>query len=192
MILLSAQQTVLQAEQTEILTAGAVNVFQCQFAFSPEWDNLQKTAVFMAGSTSVSIALNSENECAVPWEALQYAGRTLFAGVYGTYNDEVVLPTIWASLGVIQAAASPAASTQPPTPTVYEQLLAEIGNLEDLSTVAKDSLVAAINEIYQSGGGSGGGGNVYSPDITQILVMDQVEYDSLLSKSPTTLYLIRG
>lgn len=42
--------------------------------------------------------------------------------------------------------------------TQYEQLLAKIGNMDELTTADKNTLVAAINEAAQSGGGSGGGG----------------------------------
>ena len=104
----------------------------------------------------------------------------------------MVLPTIWTSLGTIQEGANPGKDTQPPTPSVYEQILAEIGNLDNLATSEKDSLVSAINELYYSGGGGGGTGNVSSPDINQILVMDRSEYDTLPSKDKKTLYLIRG
>lgn len=76
-----------------------------------------------------------------------------------------------------------------PTPSVYEKLLAEIGNLEDLKTADRNSLVAAINEIV---GTSGGGGNVSSAQINTIEVLDQSAYDALESKNPSTLYLIRG
>ena len=40
--------------------------------------------------------------------------------------------------------------------------------------------------------GGSGSGNVSSPDISVIRVMDRQEYEELPTKSPTTLYLIRG
>lgn len=112
----------------------------------------------------------------------------LYAGVYGTKDGTLVLPTIWASLGVIQRGTSPGQDTRPPTPTVYEQLLSEIGNLNELNTEAKNSLVSAINELWESGGGGG----ISSPDISTIRVMDLADYDALETKDGRTLYLIRG
>ena len=47
----------------------------------------------------------------------------------------------------------PANPSQPPSPTEYEQLLSMIGDTAALKTTDKSSLVAAINEIYQAGGG---------------------------------------
>ena len=192
MIKLTASKSCLTASRQELLVEGAVNVNIVQFAFSSDWDGLTKTAVFQAGSYKYSVLLDESNEAPIPWEVLQNPRRTLYAGVYGTNGESLVLPTIWASLGTIQEGANPGQDTQPPTPSVYEQILAEIGNLDNLATSAKDSLVSAINELYYSGGGGGGTGNVSSPDINQILVMDRSEYDTLPSKDKKTLYLIRG
>ena len=192
MIILTASKSRLTASSQELLVEGAVNVNIVQFVFSSDWDGLTKTAVFQAGSYKYSVLLDGSNEVPIPWEALQNPRRTLYAGVYGTNGESLVLPTIWASLGTIQEGANPGQDTQPPTPSVYEQILAEIGNLDNLATSEKDSLVSAINELYYSGGGGGGTGNVSSPDINQILVMDRSEYDTLPSKDKKTLYLIRG
>ena len=76
-------------------------------------------------------------------------------GVYGTTSETLVLPTVWGNAGLIQPGASPAEASQPPSPSVYQQLLTNIGDLENLDTNDKSSLVAAINEIYQAGGGGG-------------------------------------
>jgi len=193
MIILTASKSCLTASRRELLVEGAVNVNIVQFVFSSDWDGLTKTAVFQAGSYKYSVLLDESNETPIPWEVLQNPRRTLYAGVYGTVGEDLVLPTIWAPLGTIQEGASPGQDTQPPTPTVYEQLLSDIGNLDELDTNSKDSLVAAINELYATGGGGGGGsGNVASPDINMIRVMDRGDYDDLISKDPKTLYLLRG
>lgn len=188
MFSLSATKVTLTVTQTETITSGAVNVFFCQFTFDENWDGLDRTAIFVAGSVSVSLLLDSTNSCAIPWEVLQYANRTLMVGVYGTTGETLVLPTIWASLGTIQPGAVLSPSAQDPTPTVYQQILNTMGDLSALETSNKSSLVAAINEIYESGGGGG----ISSPNITQILVMSQADYNALETKSPTTLYLITG
>lgn len=192
MFSLFAKKNVLAVNQREVVTSGSVNVYEVQFQFDSEWDGLEKTAVFRAGDCTVSTLLDETETCIIPWEVFQDAKRTLYAGVYGTKNGNTVLPTIWAPLGEIRQGCEPGESTQPSTPSVYEQILAEIGNLDNLATSAKDSLVSAINELYYSGGGGGGTGNVSSPDINQILVMDRSEYDTLPSKDKKTLYLIRG
>ena len=179
----------------ELVTSGSVNVYTVRYIFDAAWDGLERIAVFRAGDKKVSTLLDESNTCTIPWEVLQEKGRWLYAGVYGTLGGDVVLPTIWAMLGEIKEGASPGESAQPPTPGLYEQILGEIGDLDELNTTAKDSLVSAINELYSTGGGGSGGGgdgNVSSQEINTIKVLDQSEYDALSKKSATTLYFIRG
>lgn len=196
MFCLFARKVVLEVSETEVVTSGSVNVYQCQFHFDNSWVGLEKTAVFQAGEESVSIILDEAGSCTIPWEVLQSAGRALYAGVYGTKNGNVVLPTIWARLGTIKKGVGPTESGQPPTPSLYEQILAQIGNLDELSTESKDSLVSAINEIYATGGGGGGGsggtGNVFSPDIDTIRVLTLAEYQQIESPDERTEYHILG
>lgn len=163
-----AKKVVLELNQKEVVTSGSVNVYQCQFQFDNAWEGLEKTAVFCAGEETISTLLDETGLCIIPWEVLQDARRTLYAGVYGTKNGDVVLPTIWASCGEIKEGVNPGTSTQPPTPSVYDQILGNIGNLEDLQTTDKSSLVDAINEVYETGGGGGGSckdGGYYVPSV---------------------------
>lgn len=47
-----------------------------------------------------------------------------------------------------------------PSKRWFDAIQAQIGNLDDLTTKAKENLVAAINEAARSGGGSGGAGTI--------------------------------
>lgn len=190
MFKLFAKKNVLEILQKEMVTSGSVNVYPVQFVFDNEWNGLQRTAVFWAGNYRVSVLLDSTGMCTIPWEVMQTKGQYLYAGVYGTKDGEIVLPTMSANLGQIYQGTEPGESAQPPTPSVYEQLLADIGNLDELDTQTKASLVAAINEVYATGGG--GGGNVSSPEISTIRVMDQADYADLDNPDENTLYLLRG
>lgn len=185
---LGAQKSCLSVTSCEPLVSGAVEIYTAKFSFSADWTDLERTAVFSAGGVKISVLLGADNTCMIPWEVLAKPRVELHAGVYGTKDGTLVLPTIWASLGVIQRGTSPGQDTRPPTPTVYEQLLSEIGNLNELNTEAKNSLVSAINELWESGGGGG----ISSPDISTIRVMDLADYDALETKDGRTLYLIRG
>lgn len=120
------------------MTSGSVNVYLVQFAFSADWDELDKTAVFRAGDTKISVVLDATNRCQIPWEVLENRGRPLEAGVYGTKNGTVVLPTIWATLGTIKEGASPGENTQPPTPDVYSQILAAASKAEEIAQSVRD------------------------------------------------------
>ena len=124
MIICQVSKAAITVAQSVLLTSGMVQAVQVRFCFSPEWEGLTRTAVFRAGQVSVSCLLDEQNCCTVPWECLQTAGTHLMVGVYGTRAQEVVLPTVECSLGLICTGAQPAENTpQEPTPTLVQQLL---------------------------------------------------------------------
>ena len=123
MILLSATKAELSVAESETITSGAQRVFVCTFALSADWDGLDRTAVFRAGTQSVSVLLDGENTAVIPWEVLQTPGITLHIGLYGSGPDGLVLPTIWAEAGMIRYGAYPGGDALPPTPGAYDQLV---------------------------------------------------------------------
>lgn len=124
MIICHVSKAAITVAQSVLLTSGMVQAVQVRFCFSPEWEGLTRTAVFCAGPVSVSCLLDEENCCTVPWECLQTAGTHLMVGVYGTRAQEVVLPTVECSLGLICTGVQPTENTpQEPTPTLVQQLL---------------------------------------------------------------------
>ena len=117
------------------------------------WDGLTKTIVFRSAVTKD--VLDSGSEVTIPAEVVSRAGVNLYMGVYGVdAANNVVIPTIWTELGLVHGAAAPSgdASTDQSLP-VWAQIQAAIGNLDELDTDAKSSLVAAINEALTKGGG---------------------------------------
>lgn len=123
MLILHANKNMLTLRKREPMTSGSVNAYEVRFEFSPDWDGLTRTVVFKAGSESRSILLDESGECVIPWEVLTTPNVALRAGVYGTQGGELVLPTVWENLGVIQEGTEPGESSQPPTPGVYEQIV---------------------------------------------------------------------
>lgn len=117
------------------------------------WDGLQKTVVFRSSVTKDVLVTGSE--VVIPAEVVSRAGVNLYMGVYGVdATNNVVIPTIWAELGLVQGAAAPSGDTSiDPTLPVWAQIQGMIGNLDDLDTDAKSSLVAAVNEALTKGGG---------------------------------------
>ena len=146
------------ASPPELLTAGMAKAVTVEFEFTEDWDGLTKTAVFTNGKTTVDVLQSrwQGNTVTVPAEVLTTAGRYVRVGVYGSNADGVALPTIWADLGKVRPGAEPSgdASTDPSLP-VWAQLQELIGDLDDLTTKAKDNLVAAINEAAKTGSGGG-------------------------------------
>lgn len=149
------------ASPPELLTAGMAKAVTVEFEFTEDWDGLAKTAVFTNGTVTVDVLQSNwqGNTVTIPAEVLTTAGRYVRVGVYGSNADGVALPTIWADLGKVRPGAEPSgdASTDPALP-VWAQLQALIGDLDDLTTKAKDNLVAAINEAAKTG--SGGSGSI--------------------------------
>ncbi len=126
MIVCQVTGAAITPTETELLTSGMVRAVPVRFCFSPEWDSLDRTAVFTAGSVSISCLLGAENECFIPWECLRVAGTHLRVGVYGTRAQEVVLPTMSCSLGLVCTGAQPAENTpEEPTATLVQTLLTE-------------------------------------------------------------------
>ena len=126
MFQLSAEKTRLALLEREDVTSGSVNVYEVRFSFSEEWYGLEKTAVFRAGDKSASVMLDDTGEvgCTLPWEVLTVPGLRLEAGVYGTRGTEVVLPTVWAALGMVWEGTEPGEPpAPPPTPELWEQQL---------------------------------------------------------------------
>ena len=144
----------IEVVETAMLVAGTVNVYTARFAFDESWDGLQRTAVFASSDNSNSITreqLLEDDACTVPWEVL-VAGNRMRVGVYGTKADGTRLPTIWTERRLyINPGAGPTKEAADPSPTLVEQLLARIGDPANLKTEDKSSLVAAINEIKETG-----------------------------------------
>ncbi len=132
----------------EIITSGAHYAFYVQFDFDESWNGLTKIAQFRAGETLKSWILPEDHICTIPWEVLITPELQLEIGVCGMDGEEVILPTIWVNAGLIHEGAAGGEESLLPTPSLYEQLLKMIGNLEELETEDKSSLVAANNELY--------------------------------------------
>ena len=128
------------------------------FRFGAGWENVTaRTAVF-EGSGVTRDCLIENGEAVIPHECLTVPGGVLRCGVYGVEGDKKT-PTVYAELGQIERGADPSGDTSTdPTLAVWAQILAKMGSLDDLTTEAKNTLVAAINEAAQTGGGGGDGG----------------------------------
>ena len=141
--------------QSEPLTSGMVGQ-TVEFEYSADFDGLTLTAVFTNGKTTVDV-LNPGNQCVIPHEVLDTVGALVKVGIYAVKGDELVIPTIYAHIGVVLNGADPSGDVSiDPTLPVWAQIQGIIGDLTDLNTEAKNNLVAAINEAAQSGGGGGG------------------------------------
>ena len=141
------------AYEKKTIRAGMVGV-TVSFAFDEYWVGLNKIAVYRCGGVVRDEYLEGDTGT-IPAEVLTKSGFDLEVGVYGTDAEkQIAIPTCWANLGVVRPGADPsgdpAADLSLP---IWAQILAKLGNLADLSTEAKENLVAAINEALTKGGG---------------------------------------
>lgn len=104
------------------------------FAFEdPLWDTLTKTAVFR-GCVTRDVLIDGST-VRIPAEAVAQRAPRLMVGVYGTDADNnVVIPTLWCSLGSIRDAADPSGDpgTDPDLP-IWAQLQERVEDLEENS-----------------------------------------------------------
>lgn len=188
---LYADKTKLTLRQREPVTSGSVNVYQARFTFSPDWDGLTKTAVFRASEESRSILLDETGTCEIPWEVLKKFGVSLYAGVYGTKGEDVVLPTVWTKLAVILAGASPQDDNPPPTPELWEQELAKkgdaLGYTEDgeLGLYSGEKLLSSVP--IEGGGGGGQDGTTFIPSVSEAGVISWTNDGGLPNPDPVNI-----
>ena len=124
MILCQVPGAAITVAQNELLTTGMVQAVPVRFCFSSQWAALDRTAVFTAGTVSVSCLLGEDNQCFIPWECLTRAGEYLRVGVYGTRGEKMVLPTVSCLLGPICTGTQPEENTPTEaTPTLVQSLL---------------------------------------------------------------------
>lgn len=152
---------------SDVLTAGMVGR-QVLLEFSEDWDELTKTLVFSNGELSRNVVFNG-NPVTIPSEVLAQPLQTLTVGAIGLgEGGSVVIPTIRVAGPVIRPGVAPATDpgTDPELP-VWQQILARMGNPEELLTFHKETLVEAINELAMRPSGSGGSKVYYIPRVSE-------------------------
>lgn len=151
---------VLAVSDRPVIASGGVEVDRVMFTFCKKWDGYVKTAVFYRTASEVyHVMLDEENTCVIPKEVLKSSGL-LHIGVFGV-KDGMTRPSSVLTYRVEVGAITEATVVPDPTPDIYTQILSVMGDLANLKTMDKSSLVAAINEIYNSGGGGSGGGMAF-------------------------------
>ena len=150
-IIVQAQKASCRKSSGERITTGMVGK-KVTFDFSAEWDGLVKTAVFEGSGVKKDVTLSGDT-AVIPHECLTAPGGMLRVGVFGT-DGTIQTPTVYTDIGQIEQGADPSGDTSAdPTLPIWAQLQAMMGSLDNLTTTARDNLVAAINEAAKSGGG---------------------------------------
>ena len=140
--------------RTPIVVADSINYLTAKFTFDPDWAGRAITAYFVCGDKAITAKL-TDGEITAAQGVNLTAGRweLKLSGIKA--DSRVTTGPVWFDVLPVGAADGELPDI---SLTQYEQLLAKIGDMDELTTANKNTLVAAINEAAQSGGGSGGGG----------------------------------
>ena len=138
--------------RTPLIVADSINYITARFAFDKDWDGRSITAFFVQKNTVIT-ALVQNNEITAE-QGINLTAGTWEVKLTGVKGDSRI------TAGPVKITALPFGSTEGGelpdiSPTQYEALLGMIGDLSDLTTVAKETLVAAINEAATTGTGGG-------------------------------------
>lgn len=144
---LTAEYLPLAAESVQYLTAKVI----CE---TEDWTGREIKAMFGQGCTVHGVTVTG-GEITAKQQLNLSAGDWRVWLVGNSARDGEVIPRITTNIAHISVSPTGGTEGNPfPAipPTVAEQLRADMGNLDDLTTEDKSSLVAAINEAAASGG----------------------------------------
>ena len=190
---LTAEYLPLAAESVQYLTAKVV----CE---TEDWTGREIKAMFGQGCTVYEVPVTG-GEITAKQQLNLTAGDWRVWLVGNSARDGEVIPRITTNVAHISVA--PTGGTEGslfPTipPTVEEQLRADMGNLADLTTEDKSSLVAAINEVRRTGGG----GTAYTighglkldakTNTLSVDTADKMEQDNTLPITSAAVYVEVG
>lgn len=129
--------------ETLTVYSEGYSAVQIRAWFGQEWENLAKIAVFRAYDAQIDIAM-TEDTVEIPLQVLLKPNVHLQLGIYGiSASGAVVIPTVWADLGIIQAGANPTAADNyaKPAMDLYAQVAA-------LAAAAQSAAATAASGVY--------------------------------------------
>lgn len=151
-------------------------VVHAQFTFDEEWNGLNPTIVFDNDFAIKPVGVIWTGDAIqVPPEVLVQGRLRVSAMGFGDGGKtRLTTKRMEPPIMVFQSGPVETVGPEEATPKLWEQALAIIGPLSDLDTFDKSSLVAAINEVYRTGGGGTGGGFPFDLDENTLAVKDGV------------------
>lgn len=190
---LTAEYLPLAAESVQYLTAKVV----CE---TEDWTGREIKAMFGQGCTVHEVTVTG-GEITAKQQLNLTAGDWRVWLVGNSARDGEVIPRITTNVAHISVAPTGGTEGNPfpaTPPTVEERLRADMGNLADLTTEDKSSLVAAINEVRQTGGG----GTAYTighglkldakTNTLSVDTADKMEQDNTLPITSAAVYVEVG
>lgn len=145
-ITFSVKHQIIRRTDNFRVVAKSHDYLTVEFEFlTPEWNEVEKTAIFTSGSDSYEMLIGQDGTCLVPHEVLTETGQ-VYVSVYG--GSLITVNT--AQFKVLATGYVDGLDSQtPPTPSIYEQILAHMQNLEDIAEQVGDAAQSA-SEAAQS------------------------------------------
>lgn len=143
--------------EIEVGAAGSYGMQQLHFAFSAEWEGLNKRTTWNTDSGPVSVMLDENEVAEVPAEATATAGRRYFS-IDGFAEGRQHI-SVRVTYKVFETVAPGGANSVPPTDSEMTQALAIMQEIRDLKTpevtVGQTKTVAAAQSAHVVNTGTG-------------------------------------
>lgn len=126
-------QRLIQQESPVIASQGILED-SVVFDFSSEWDGYGKVALFWREEDEerediYQVIVDENNAAVVPWEVTQADG-TICITVFGTKDNSVLTAEIL-HYKIVEGLFTEGSGSEPPTPDIYQQILAIAGDVSD-------------------------------------------------------------
>lgn len=133
MIKIKVEGSVVSVQETQALYCGSQDVYTCSFTFDTSWERFSKSAVFRVNGKTVTVLLDEENGCILPWELLVRSniGQEIEVGMYGVSADAEILTSVWDSLGAVREGSELGNDAREPSAGVYEQIMANVQRVDE-------------------------------------------------------------
>lgn len=119
-------QIIKRIDNFEVVS-DSVNYLYAHFDFkTDEWSGT-KTAIFKNGEQAYEMILDSSDECLVPHEVLSEDGKYISVSVF---SGELVTANVAKVFVIRSGYTDDLESSQPPTPSVYQQILDKLNNID--------------------------------------------------------------
>ena len=126
---------------TNRVVSDSRNYLRASFEFSEEWTGI-KTAIFKSGDI-VRNSILENNECLVPWEVIKpgLMKVSVFCGDLITADSSTV--------PITESGYAEGGAPQDPSPTVYEQIIAMLNEIET-GGIPDDKIAAAVQAYLEA------------------------------------------
>lgn len=122
------------------IVSGSQNYVKAKFNFSSDWNGITtKTVRFSCNDENYDVILNND-ECLVPWEIIAESGY-FDVSVFGGSLITVDVARVY----VTESGYAKGGSPIPPTPSVYEQIIDKLNEIEAEFTV--EGIKATVDEF---------------------------------------------